>query len=1093
MTTDAVRSFATPRDGELGLATIANGGGLSIACLPNGSLFQIEHRDARGAILINQVLGSPIHGGIGRIYLRVGGAEPFVTEIVGAEAKVRFGAGSTGFAWEGETAGIRHRVTLSLAAGETAWFWRVEITNDRRQAVPFDLVSLQDVGLGGRGFLMGSEAYASQYLDHQPVVHPGFGPVVMTRQNLSQGGRYPWLVQGCLDGAAAFATDALQVFGPAYRSGGVLDLPFGEALPGTRLQHEVACPMIQSAARELEPGAAATVTFFSLYVADHPDASGEADLARLDAISTIAAAIADEPVQAIATVRGVLQDAPLLRAEPLDAATLDRLHPDRLREETRDGRLLSFFVADGAQNRHVVLPAKEDLVPRRHGAILRSGQGMLIDDETLSATCWMQGIFAAQLTIGNTSFHKLFSVSRDPYGLTRASGLRILVDTGAGWRLLAVPSLFEIGLSDCRWIYRLADRTITVRGIAAGDAAAMQWTVDVEGPACRFLVLGHVVLGEREYEQSGTIAIDPAAKRISMRPGDDWLWGQRYPEASLHLVTSTPGAIEAIGGDELLYSDGVARNGSYVAMRSEPTNRLVFAVVGSMTDAAESARLADRYAAGLDDEDLLAPARRYWSHVTRDLKLAGDGSDIEAHNLLMPWLAHDAMVHLTVPHGLEQYSGAAWGTRDVCQGPVEFLLALRHDATVRSILLLLFAEQDRAKGDWPQWFMLAPYANIRAGESHGDIVVWPLKALCDYIEATDDLPFLNEKVAWRDNGQAAGSDTIGAHVETLLATVRSRFIPGTHLIRYGEGDWNDSLQPHDPHLRDWMVSSWTVSLLYEQVVRYAAILARVGRSQEAAELGELASAMQGDFNRHLIRDGVVAGYGLFDPVHDQVELLLHPTDTRTGLHYSLIAMTQPILGGLFTPEQSRDHLDRIAENLAFPDGVRLMDRPVAYAGGPETLFRRAESASYFGREIGLMYVHAHLRYCETLAIEGDAEALWQAIALVNPITVGERLAQASPRQSNSYFSSSDAAFPDRYAASADWDKVHDGSIAVDGGWRIYSSGPGLFTRLVLSLGFGLRRKFGNEGLTPLIAPSFGKVSIELDIDGRRVRHDVEGG
>ena len=39
-----------------------------------------------------------------------------------------------------------------------------------------------------------------------------------------------------------------------------------------------------------------------------------------------------------------------------------------------------------------------------------------------------------------------------------------------------------------------------------------------------------------------------------------------------------------------------------------------------------------------------------------------------------------------------------------------------------------------------------------------------------------------------------------------------------------------------------------------------------------------------------------------------------------------------------------------------------MDRPLAYHGGPETIFRRAESAAFFGREIGLMYVHSHLRY-----------------------------------------------------------------------------------------------------------------------------------
>ena len=98
-----------------------------------------------------------------------------------------------------------------------------------------------------------------------------------------------------------------------------------------------------------------------------------------------------------------------------------------------------------------------------------------------------------------------------------------------------------------------------------------------------------------------------------------------------------------------------------------------------------------------------------------------------------------------------------------------------------------------------------------------------------------------------------------------------------------------------------------------------------------------------------------------------------------------------------------------------------MDRPVAYRGGPEEIFRRAESAAFFGREIGLMYVHAHLRYGEAMATLGEAEALWDALALANPISVTERLGHASARQRNAYFSSSDAAFPDRYAASADWD------------------------------------------------------------------------
>ena len=83
------------------------------------------------------------------------------------------------------------------------------------------------------------------------------------------------------------------------------------------------------------------------------------------------------------------------------------------------------------------------------------------------------------------------------------------------------------------------------------------------------------------------------------------------------------------------------------------------------------------------------------------------------------------------------------------------------------------------------------------------------------------------------------SEPVAAHVEKLLATVRERFIPGTHLIRYGEGDWNDSLQPVDPTMRDWMVSSWTVALLFQQLSRYAEVLAprrprRAGRGAERA-------------------------------------------------------------------------------------------------------------------------------------------------------------------------------------------------------------------------------------------------------------------
>ena len=93
---------------------------------------------------------------------------------------------------------------------------------------------------------------------------------------------------------------------------------------------------------------------------------------------------------------------------------------------------------------------------------------------------------------------------------------------------------------------------------------------------------------------------------------------------------------------------------------------------------------------------------------------------------------------------------------------------------------------------------------------------------------------------------------------------------------------------------------------------------------------------------------------------------------------------------------------------------------------------------------------------------GDSEALWDALVVANPIAVTETLAHAAFRQRNAYFSSSDAAFRDRYEASANWELAKSGEIAVEGGWRIFSSGPGLYVSLVVRHALGAKRRFGKR-------------------------------
>ena len=943
-------------------------------------------------------------------------------------------------------------MTLWLHPTQNLWLWRLDVSNRGGAAVSCDAIFVQDIGLGDRGFVMGNEAFASQYIDHHVAEHPRLGPLVMSRQNLAQHGRHPWAMHGCLDGAASFATDAAQLFGPAYRDAAAIALPFGQSLPGVRLQQEAACAILQSRPRRLAPGEEAAWTFFGSFEPDHAAPSSDSDLVRIDAIEAALTAHSPAEVPLAAPPRSLLQDALPLSCEDQAEAGTDRLH-----EEWREGRLLSYFVPEGPRNRHVVLRDKDRLMKRRHGTILRTGQSLLPAEDTLTLDCWMHGVFGAQLAIGSLAFHKLFSLSRDAYNIVRTGGLRILAEISGEWRLLTLPSRFEMGLSDCRWVYRAQGRTVAVHAAASGEEAAVQWDISVEGEPCRFLIFGHIVLGEREYESGARVEADADAKRFTFRPDPESLWGKHYPQAAYHLVTSTPGAVEALGGDELLYADGRPRGGPYIALRTAPTAAFRFAAVGSMTNPDEAERLARKYENGVTAADMLRSADAFWSRATRNARFTGGDAETASFGTLFPWLVRDAVVHLSVPHGLDQTGGSAWGTRDVCQGPTEFLLALEHDDEVRQVLKLVFARQFKA-GGWPQWFMLAPYGFIQDPHSHGDVPIWPLKALCDYIESTGDLAFLSEPVPWQD----ACESTIAAHCETLLAALQASFIPGTHLVRLGEGDWNDALQPADPALKERMVSSWTVALLFQQLRRYAEILRRAGEAARVAGLEDLAASMRADFNRHLIRDGAVAGYAIFSPDGSAPELLLHPSDQKTSVSYSLIAMSCGIAGGMFTAEQAREHLDLIRRHLQFPDGVRLMDRPIAYSGGTELIFRRAESAAFFGREIGLMYVHAHLRYCEAAATLGDTAGFVEGLLAVNPIAVTERLAHASLRHRNCTYTSSDAAFRDRYEASAQWDRVKAGTVAVDAGWRIYSSSPGLYIKLLVSGLAGRRWHFGER-------------------------------
>ncbi len=1047
--------------------------GLRAEINANGSLRRFDCE----SICLPLFVGNELDGGPTNLYLRIHARTVEWTPLLGPTSPTSFHTdpASGMLVGTGSWQGINYTLALVLSQSSPAWFWHLRLENTSSESRSMDLTYAQDVALAPYGALRLNEFYVSQYIDHTPLQLPGHGFLIASRQNQAADGKHPWCLIGSLREATSFATDALQFHGLASRAG---EAPIGVTgeLPGRRLQHEHSMAVLRDSRIQLEARSSVCAGFFGTYVADHPGATSAADAQLATATLTLPEA---KPPAIYSTgeesphAATLFSSAPLLNALDLSPEELRDLFGSQWRHSEVDehGTRVSFFHGTDS---HVVLRAKELRVQRPHGHVLRTGRNTTPDETALTSTAWMSGVFHSMVTQGHVSINRFLSTVHTYLGLFRSHGQRVFVQEADQWQLLNVPSAFEISPNRCRWIYQHAKGAIHVISEARTDPHELTLSIEVKsGSPARFLISNHVSLNDDDGSAPGAALWQHTGAQIVVSPAAASDLGRRFPNGNFTIAAATGTHFESVGGDELLFMDGLTRQQPFVCIVTAPASQVGLSIRGHLVAAATPAPLLAEKAADLTPQLRIHPAT-----PSDPLARLAD---------IVPWFAQNALIHYLSPRGLEQFSGGGWGTRDVCQGPVELLLALGRVDAIRDLLVRVMGNQN-PDGDWPQWFMFFERERgIRAGDSHGDIVFWPLVVLAQYLTVSGDAALLDAKVPFFDGrGPDVGERaTVWEHVERALALIETRVIPGTALAAYGHGDWNDSLQPADPAMRERMCSAWTVTLHFQALVSLASVLRPLGRTEEAERFEAAAEAIRGDFQRLLVVDGVLTGYALFnDDKHPRY--LLHPSDQTTTVHYSSLAMIHAILEDLLTPAQSREHLKLIDQHLSTPDGVRLFDRPMPYHGGLQQLFQRAETATFFGREIGLMYTHAHLRYAQALAHVGEAERFLQALCQANPIGIRSIVPTATLRQANCYYSSSDAAFEDRYQASEEYQRIGRGSIALDGGWRVYSSGAGIALGLIIRRFLGVSPEARHLRVDPVIPTTLDGLRVETTLLGRPV-------
>lgn len=1010
---------------------IQNKSGLVFNFLESGIISCIEVHDVR----LNLKKASPFTFPPVNIYLRIHSETINYFSLFNEKFAFKDDHYFTSGRWNN----IEYFCVLELMEHDSSWKWTVSLKNFDIKSIKVDLIYFHEVGLKMVSEGLVNEYYVAQYLERIIFEDPVYGRVICCRQNMKEAGNNPWLLLACTDKADSALTDGYQFFGSSCRNTGIPEALFIDNFPGN-LAAESPYVALQSQMMIVDPLREVKTGFIGIFQKNKKDASNPNDL---DIIAQYLNRFNSKSYNEVDLnwknfISDLNDNIPFLNCSDLNIEEIEHYFgTDQRHKEFFKGQLISFFYDQS----HVMLKNKELLTYRPHAHILQANVAFEPDESVMSTTCFATGIFNSHVSQGNTNFNVVLSINTSQFNLNRLCGQRIFIEQDSKLYQLGVPSAFEMGFNYCKWIYKLEHTTLVIRTWTSTSTPEIYLDFNViYGKPIKLFVTN-------DFDSSNRwqIITSEVKNLFEVIPIQESMIKKKFPDTKFSFtIDCNVGFIKASCSENFISKLNCGVN-EILVFEFENVKQFSITLKGDIFNS-----FNEWSSANFDKQ--ISESQFFKSSLLSNLSLKGNDKNVAILSDILPWYGLNAMIHYLTPYGIEQFSGAAWGTRDVSQGPIELLLNTGKYREARKVLLNIFANQN-SFGDWPQWWMFDSYREIRAGDCHGDIYYWVIIALSSYIEITDDFTILDTKVPYFGNDTALFS--VEEHVERLIKMITSSFLPGTSLVPFGGGDWNDSLQPVNKELASKLISSWTVEMNYQAFEQYREVYSKLGKTDKSNHLAEICKNIKNDFNKYLVRDGIIAGYSLMKS-EENIIVLLHPEDYLTGIRHSILPINRGVISGILSKEQAINNQNVISQFLKGPDGARLMDKPMKYKGGIQEIFQRAESSTYFGREIGLMYIHEHIRYAESQSILGNAEEFVNALRLAVPIDYEEVVSNSDLRQSNCYYTSSDAFFSSKYESDDKYSEILNGKRTVIGGWRVYSSGPGIFISLIINRLIGFR-------------------------------------
>ena len=106
--------------------------------------------------------------------------------------------------------------------------------------------------------------------------------------------------------------------------------------------------------------------------------------------------------------------------------------------------------------------------------------------------------------------------------------------------------------------------------------------------------------------------------------------------------------------------------------------------------------------------------------------------------------------------------------------------------------------------------------------------------------------------------------------------------------------------------------------------------------------------------------------------------------------------------------------------------------------------------------------------------------------MICPILIKDSVSNALTRQGNVYFSSSDGDFYNRYEANENFNKLKTKEVNVKAGWRLYSSGPGIYLYQLYSKFFGINVLNDGLYLDPILSKNVDNSKVEFTYNNKHI-------